>query len=219
MHKITISPLCPIARRHWPRYNVSSKSGQVENSESGGPPGRITSGPKENFWNATSVLSLLRRCWTNIGWGYSRAPTSHSTACKLKYRTLLAHVGTFSDCSCGHYAGSSTQVTCCAARAPETTAACQGSQRASVVSVQSFQAEALRWLKEYPTQLCFPHALHNQDSFSSLMIAPAQCHTSNDRYAPQQRTNLSCKKLAMLFRPKSAPPACHRPNIPKQTFP
>lgn len=52
----------------------------------------------------------------------------------LKYRTLLApsvivHAAIMQ--------GSSTQVTCCAARAPETTAACQGSQRASVVSVHS----------------------------------------------------------------------------------
>ena len=104
MHKITISLLCPLARRHWPRYNVSSKSGQVENSESGGPPGRITSGPKENFWNGTSVLSLLRKCWTNIGWGHSRAP--HHTLLLASSNTQVQDsVGTFSDCSCGHHAG------------------------------------------------------------------------------------------------------------------
>ena len=101
--------------------------------------------------------------------------------------------------------GSSTQVTFCAARAPETTAACWGRSVLQASAFRVSRPKLLWWLKTYPAKNVPMLSKIKTRSQVSNRAAPAQCHTSNDKYALQQRTNLGCKKLAMFFRVKKRP--------------
>ena len=139
---------------------------------------------------------------------------------------LQAHmqdfVGTFNDCSCMFMRPYCWDLQPShLLRGPCPRNNCRlGSQSASAVSVQSFQAEALQWLKKYLTQLCFFHGNHSNWICGRLFIIRTRTQAQQRlRSAIHQTTGMlpskeqtSAAKKLPLFSTRKVPTCVSLPR-------